>query len=114
MDITTFINSPDIREHIKNIRYQFTSIEAAWLIWQCRHITLAERHEAWRELIRSMPDERIKKRRWTREWPSLHAYLEKRIAFEEKLLSAFNQTTSQTFYMCEIWVPGQKHWEESL
>ena len=44
MDITRFINSRDIREHLKKIGYQFTSLEAAWLIWQCKNITLAEKH----------------------------------------------------------------------
>ena len=52
MDITSFINSPDIRDHIRNIGHHFTSIEAAWLIWQSRHITLAEKHDAWRELMK--------------------------------------------------------------
>ena len=37
MDITRFINSRDIREHLKKIGYQFTSLEAAWLIWQCKN-----------------------------------------------------------------------------
>ena len=34
MDILRFINSRDIREHLKTIHYQFNSLEAAWLIYQ--------------------------------------------------------------------------------
>lgn len=33
MDIFRFINSKDIREHIRSIRYEFNSLEAAWLIY---------------------------------------------------------------------------------
>lgn len=33
MNIFDFINSKDIKEHLKNINYQFNSLEAAWLIY---------------------------------------------------------------------------------
>ena len=112
MDIARFINSPDVRDHIRNVGYQFTSTEAAWLIWQCRLITLAERHDAWRTLIRTMADEKIEKRHLTREWPSLHEYLEKLISFEKRLVDAFYEETQQTFYTCSIWLPKLQKSEE--
>ena len=102
MDITRFINSRDIREHLKNIGYEFTSLEAAWLIWQCKNITLAEKHDAWRELIRTMPDMKIEKRRLTREWASLHDFLEKTIAFENRLIEVFHTKEDKAIYTCVV------------
>ena len=51
MDITQFINSRDIREHLKNIGYEFTSLEAAWLIGDCSSITLEEKHASWHAIL---------------------------------------------------------------
>jgi len=56
MDIFRFINSKDIRSYLKEINYEFTSVEAAWLVWQCESITLQEKHNAWQEIIDTMPD----------------------------------------------------------
>ncbi len=42
MDICSFVNSNAIAEHLRNINYSFTSKEAAWLIYQCKKITLQE------------------------------------------------------------------------
>ena len=46
MDICSFVNSNAIAEHLRNINYCFTSKEAAWLSYQCKKITLQEKHEA--------------------------------------------------------------------
>ena len=44
MNILRFVNSKDIREHLRNIDYEFNSLEAAWLIYQCRDATIDEKH----------------------------------------------------------------------
>lgn len=79
MNILNFINSKDIREHLKAINYAFNSLEAAWLIYQCRNATIKEKHAAWRELIRTMPDCKIPERMNTNPHDSLHNYLRKYI-----------------------------------
>lgn len=56
MDILRFINSRDIREYLKSRNDPFTSLEAAWLMDQFRCATIKEKHAAWQELIRIMPD----------------------------------------------------------
>ena len=61
MDILKFINSKDIREYLQKINYQFTPIEAAWLVWKSTNTTLKENHTAWGEIIKTMPDCRIEK-----------------------------------------------------
>lgn len=62
MNIFKYINSKDIRKHLEKINYKFTSLEAAWLIYQCKGITLKEKQTAFNELIDTMPDCEIEKR----------------------------------------------------
>lgn len=72
MDICGFIISKAIRSHCRKIRYEFTPVEAAFLIYQSREHTLAEKHAAWRELTEKMPDAEIKQRNHVRGYESLH------------------------------------------
>ncbi len=56
MDIYSFINSKDIREYLKQIQYQFSSLETAWLIYACRALSFKQKKAEWEQLIISMPD----------------------------------------------------------
>lgn len=56
MDITSFINSKDIRDYHRKIGYQYSALEAAWLVYQCQRKTLEEKLEAWQWIIDNMPD----------------------------------------------------------
>ena len=56
MDITDFINSRDIRDYHRKIGYRYNSVEAAWIVYWCRHATLAEKHAAWKWIIDTLPD----------------------------------------------------------
>lgn len=89
MNVYHFINSRDIREHLETIKYPFGSLEAAWLIYQCRFATLSEKHAAWRELIQTMPDCAIEERPNTEAHDSLHHFLADYMERETKLLHAF-------------------------
>ena len=51
-----FVNSDTVRNHLQQIRYQPTALEAAWLTWQCETISLEEKCAAWREIIETLPD----------------------------------------------------------
>ena len=75
MDILSFVNSNAIRDHLKNINYQFNSLEAAWLIYNCHRLSYEEKKEAWLQLIREMPDCAVPKRPNCKGWPSLHEFL---------------------------------------
>ena len=77
LNVFEFINSKDIKEHLKKTDYKFNSLEAAWLIYQCKSATIEEKHTAWKELIRTMPDCRIEKRMNTIPQESLHGFLMK-------------------------------------
>ena len=89
MNILRFINSKDIREHLGDIGYEFNSLEAAWLIYQCRDATIDEKHKAWNELIETMPDCPIEKRLNTAAQDSLHAFLRQYMELEDKYRNEF-------------------------
>lgn len=89
MDIFRFINSKDIREHLRSISYEFNSLETAWLIYQCHDATIDEKHKAWNELIETMPDCPIEKRLNTVAQDSLHAFLRQYIELEDRYLNEF-------------------------
>lgn len=89
MDILRFINSKDIRAYLKHIGYEFNSLEAAWLIYQCRDATINEKHKAWNELIEKMPDCKIKVRANTVPQESLHAFLKQHMKLEDKYINEF-------------------------
>ena len=88
MNYTRFINSKDLRNHLMQIGYSFTAPEAAFLVWQCRSVTLKEKFAAWREIIETMPDCSLTRRK---EEPlgSCHDFLRRHIASQETLLKEF-------------------------
>lgn len=42
MDFLKFVNSNAVRGYLQEIRYQPTSLEAAWLVYQCETASLEE------------------------------------------------------------------------
>ena len=51
-----YINSKATREHLTKLDYQLTPVQCAFLVWQSGWHTLRQKHEAWRDIIESMPD----------------------------------------------------------
>ena len=88
MDLFRFIDSKDIREHLRQIGYSFTAPEAAFLVWQCRSTTLKEKIAAWREIIETMPDCSLT-RREKEPIGNCHDFLRRHIASQETLLKEF-------------------------
>ena len=101
LDVFEFINSKDIKEHLKKTDYKFNSLEAAWLIYQCKSATIEEKHTAWKELIRTMPDCRIEKRMNTIPQESLHGFLRKFIDYEENIFDEYFTSTENWIYTVE-------------
>lgn len=60
MDIYEYFNSRDVAEHCKTLGRSFTGREMAYLIWQSNHHTLHHKIDAWKKMIRTMPDEEHK------------------------------------------------------
>lgn len=57
MDIASYINSGDIVAHCRKIGYHFSTLEAAFCIGTCLHISLIEKHALLRELMRTAEDD---------------------------------------------------------
>lgn len=89
MDIFRFINSRDIREHLKKTGYQFNTLETAWLVNQSRTATMQERFHAWEEIIATMPDCAPQRPQKTTPNSSFHALLREYIDLQKKKLALF-------------------------
>jgi len=102
MDIYRYINSVDIAKHLKKIGYQFSPVEKAWLIWQCKTATMAERHRAWDELISTTSDCAVEKMFNVAGWNSIHEMLIGFMRLEYKLLRIFEEDTPDTVCVFEV------------
>lgn len=90
MDIFRFINSRDIRYHLKKIDYQFNTCEAAWLVGRSLTATLRERFDAWEEIIAAMPDcAPPRPQKTAPQSSSFHALLREYMALLKKKLAWF-------------------------
>lgn len=87
MDLFRFINSKDLRNYLQQIGYSFTALEAAFLVWQCRSVTLKEKIAAWQEMIETMPDCSLPRQK--EAIGNCHAFLRRHIASQETLLKEF-------------------------
>lgn len=89
MDILRFIKSADIRNYLAEINYKFSSLEAAWLIYQS-DACIREKHEAWNELIAAMPDCEIEARGLGAPQESLHSFLKTYMEIEDRYVREFD------------------------
>lgn len=116
MDIYSFVNSKDIREHLRKMDYQFNSLETAWLIYQCRYISYEEQKVAWTELIHTMPDCEVPKRSNCRGWNSLHIMLQEYMDTYDKIIAEFyNDDPEEKYvYMYSYLYKGDRRWTEEF
>lgn len=56
MNILNFVDSRDIREHLRSIDFQPSAIEAAYLVWFSKTATLEQKCKAWQEIVQTMPN----------------------------------------------------------
>ena len=98
MDALRFINSKDISNHLKEIGYQFNTLETSWLIYQCRTASLPEKIQAWWEVIDTMPDCSVERRLNCMAIESWHDFLKEYIALQERLVCEFQEQTAQAVY----------------
>lgn len=110
MDLFQFINSEDIRSHLKAIDYKFSSIEAAWLVWQCTRASLAQKHEAWERIIHTMPDCAMEDRPNMTARPSLHSFMRDLIDFECRQFDQLKATEPGVVYHYAEYYPSDSYW----
>ena len=44
MDIYSYLNSPDVAEHCRKLNHPFIALESAFIINDCLHISVQEKH----------------------------------------------------------------------
>ena len=98
--ISQFINSKNIREHLLRIGYEFTTVQYAYLIWQCKTLTIKQRHKEWKLLIKKTPDCDYTSRAFP-EKTSFHKLLSDYMDWEKKIINLFKKTEPNTFYTNE-------------
>ena len=105
-EISAFVNSADVRAYLQDIRYEFSTPQAAWLVYQCCRLTMKDRHRAWREVIRDMPDCAMEERLNLNRIDSYHAFLNSFIALEMRSVREF-MTATDCIYCYEYHEPSQ-------
>ena len=85
-----FINSKDIRNYLREISYKFTPLEVTWLIYQCRSLSLAEKHKEWKYLIDNTKDMAFETSESKED--SLHSFLKRYMDTQKKYIETYNIT----------------------
>lgn len=111
MNFFQFVNSKDIRAHLQTIGYQFTSLEAAWLVWQSTEVSMSEKHKAWEYIIETMPDCEMTERPNMTARPSLHGFLRELMAFENRQINQLEVSEPNTIYYYAYYCPYDSHWK---
>lgn len=101
MNIYRFIDSKDIREHLEKIKYNFSTQEAAYIVWYCRTVSLTEKESAWDEIIKTMPNCSLEERLNMMEIPDFHEFLKNYMELQKKMLKMFREA-EQSIYFYEI------------
>jgi len=104
MNILEFINSRDVKGHLKKINYQCSSLQAAWIISESTCVTLKEKHLAWTEIITKMLDCRIGD-----EKLSLHELLQEQMKIDNEILSEFYENDPHARYAYYYYIEDMPH-----
>ena len=98
MDFLRFVDSRAVREHWKKIGYTCDARQTAWLISVCDSVTLRERHNAWNELIETMPDCPLEQRMNVVPRDSLHQVLREIMEIDQRNLEDFFRDEEDAVY----------------
>lgn len=109
MDIFSFINSKAIADHLRSIDYHFNALEAAWIVTECKRATLKEKHDAYREIIETMPDMAVEDLYWTVCRFSVHTGLRHMIDYEIKKAEEVMEIKDFSADMRIIDMDGYRH-----
>lgn len=112
MNIYKYIRSKDVREYNEKIKRKFTATESAFLVWLNYEITLKEKHDAWREIMRDMKDEEVPKRVNADYAPSLFTLLNKFIEADNRLIDEFYKKDDNSVYSFRYYCKGDSSWCE--
>lgn len=108
MNILDFVDSRDIREHLRSIDFQLSTIEAAYLVWFSKTATLDQKCEAWQEIVQTMPNcslEATHAGLGRPAIPDFHAFLRWTIDYNKRCVDAFASGTGYVYQYEEEIVP---------
>lgn len=103
MDILKYINSRDIRAHLEKMGYKFNTLEAMWLIYQCRNLDFDEKCKAWEDLMENFPDvpftrHHIKEVKIDSSFEALRTY----IKYKKESIKVFKEKRENIYYSLSI------------
>lgn len=106
------MNSRETQEHWNKIGYTPSMVEAAWLIKQDKSLTLEEKHNAWKEILSTIPDSAFDSHGIYDEAniDSVHTFLSKYMALENQLLERFYKKESNAVYTYKFWSDEEMDW----
>lgn len=95
MDIFKFIKSKAVKQYIKDIKYEFSSLECAYIVY-VSEVPLKTKLKAWREIVDTLPDCQIPASKCYEEI-SVHKHLSELIDCYTFLLKQFNRKSVGAF-----------------
>ena len=95
MDIFKFIKSKAVKQYIKDIKYEFSSLECAYIVY-VSEVPLKTKLKAWREIVDTLPDCQIPASKCYEEI-SVHKHLSELIDCYIFLLKQFNRKSVGAF-----------------
>ncbi len=99
-NVFKFINLDDLLKHLRDIDYQFSAPEYAYLIWQNRHLSVFQKHQEFQLLIESTDSCPVKTANCRNGW-DLHQTISNYVAMEKKLINIFLKPEINSFYIAE-------------
>ena len=97
-DILEFLDSPDIEEYLRDIGYEFTTPEAAFIVARSNEKALWQKIEGWQKIIDNMPNCAMTRRHGTLSIPNFHVFLRDVIKWERKIIARFKQPGKHMFF----------------
>lgn len=110
MDYYKFINSRDIQAYLREIKYEFSTMEKAYIVWQSDHVTIKEKLDAFQYIIKNEEDCVVKKRYNLHHYKSLKDLLKKYIDLVNRLIAEFYSKKGKFVYSSEWTVEQDKEW----
>lgn len=112
-DALEFVNSKDIREHLRKLDYQFNSMELAWLVWQSRTVSFGEKMNTWMEML-EMSDYKIRNSRQEVVWDSMQEMISLYYYTVIQIRREFFEQRGDYVYMYRILRAGETDWENDF
>ena len=114
MDFYQFINSKDIREYLIKNKYEFSSLEKAFIVFQS-YLPLKKKLKAYSEIIANSEDVPFIREDEGINYPSLKEYLKDYIIYMDKVLNEFAINNDDAIYTYEYFFyrPNGREWTPS-